>query len=322
MMTPMELRQLRYFVAVAEELNFTKAAQKLRVAQPALSRQIRQLEEEMGVELFERGRTGARLTKGGRAFLPEARAVLNQTAKAVRAAQTSSEAEALTLNVGYAWGLFHSLVPTAISRFHDGHRDVAINLFDMTAPQQSAALLEGRLDAGFIGFARDADAPGLARRQIGPCTFLLALPSAHWAARKRTVDLCTLAKEFFCVISDQNFPGCAACALEACAEAGFRPRVLQTAARGNTMLGLVSGNRAVGLVPAPLADLPHPGVIFKPLSRPYQSELYVVWDGHRTAPVRDAFLDAAAASVSGSRNASLEGLQTRSRPSEKQIVQS
>src|SRR5262245_36755259 len=114
MVRRMELRHLRYFVEVARALNFTNASRNLRVAQPALSRQIRQLEEELGVRLLERSRRGVRLTPAGEAFLGEARGVLEQSAQAVRVAQRTSLGKAGQLNVGYVWGLFHSLVPPVV----------------------------------------------------------------------------------------------------------------------------------------------------------------------------------------------------------------
>ena len=135
----MELRHLRYVVAVAEELSFTKAAQRLRVAQPALSRQIRQLEEEIGVTLFERNRRSVAMTDAGRAFLEEARFVLERSERAVRTARESSHEGHRPLNVGYVWGLFHSLAPAAVARFRQRHPDVSVNLFDQTATQQSVA---------------------------------------------------------------------------------------------------------------------------------------------------------------------------------------
>jgi DNA-binding transcriptional LysR family regulator len=287
----MELRQLRYFVAVADELNFTKAARRLRVAQPALSRQVRQLEDEIGLPLLERSARGASLTAVGEAFLIEARALLAQSEKAIAVARSSGRAQVRSLNVGYAWGLFHSQALNAVARFRRKHRDVAVNLFDMTAPQQSDALNEGRLDAGFIGFAEDAAGAQLSRRKIGACSFLAALPEKHPAAKKKSVDLRALSQDFFCMISTENFPGAAQCAMEACASAGFRPRILETAARGVTMLGLVAANHGIAIVPEPLAALPHPGVQFRPLAKPYQSDLFVVWHAKRKCELRDAFLD-------------------------------
>nr|HVY72080.1 LysR family transcriptional regulator [Verrucomicrobiae bacterium] len=114
---PVELRQLRYFAGVAGELNFTRAARKLRVAQPALSRQIRQLEEEIGVVLLERNPRAVRLTPAGQGFLAEAQALLEKSEQAVRRARAGGNSTATKLDVGYVWGLFHSLAPRVVGRF-------------------------------------------------------------------------------------------------------------------------------------------------------------------------------------------------------------
>ena len=306
----MELRHLRYFVGVADGLSFTKAAQKLRVAQPALSRQIRQLKEEVGVALFERSRRSVRLTEAGRVFLAEARSLLAQSAQAVRAAQNTSRAGRGSLNIGYVWGLFHTLVPAAVARFRQAFPDVAVNLFDLTATQQVAGLTEGRLDAGFVGFAQEVDAAGLAKQKVGACTFIAALPKGHRAARKSTVALGALAQEFFFVISEQNYPGASSSVLAACAEAGFRPKILQTAERGHTILSLVAGNCGVALLPESLRALPHPGVVFRPLTHPTKSDLFLAWQADRPMPLRDAFL-ASLAGAANTRPATAASLRQR-----------
>lgn len=287
----MELRQLRYFVAVAHELNFTKAAEKLRIAQPALSRQIRQLEDELGVTLLERNKHAVHLTECGQAFLAEARAILEKSEEAKRVAQDTSRSPHGHLNVGYVWGLFHTVVPALVTRFRQQHPDITINLFDLTATQQADALREGRLDLGFIGFAFEADEARLEKRSIGHCEFVAALPKAHPVARKRKVQLHWLADEFFFVISEENYPGAARFITDACGRAGFRPRILQAAERGHTILGLVSGNCGVALLPDPLRALPHPGVVFRSLAEPPRGELYVAWLGARPSRWRDAFLE-------------------------------
>jgi DNA-binding transcriptional LysR family regulator len=286
----MELRHLRYFVGVADGLSFTKAAQKLRVAQPALSRQIRQLEEEVGVTLFERSRRSVRLTDAGQVFLAEARSVLARSEQAVRAVQATNQIGRGSLNIGYVWGLFHTLVPAAVTRFRQAFPNVAVNLFDLTATQQVAALTEGRLDAGFVGFAQEVDAAGLAKQKVGACALIAALPKGHRAARKSTVTLSTLAQEFFFVISEQNYPGASQCVMAACSQAGFRPKILQSAERGHTILSLVAGNCGVALLPEPLRALPHPGVVFRPLTHSTKSDLFLAWQADRPLPLRDAFL--------------------------------
>jgi DNA-binding transcriptional LysR family regulator len=286
----MELRHLRYFVGVADELNFTRAAKKLRVAQPALSRQIRQLEEEVGVILFDRNGRGVSLTGAGKVFLAEARSLLAHSAQAIRAAQDSGKEVHESLNIGYVWGLYHSVVPAVVAQYRRDFPNVAVNLFDLTATQQAAALVEGQLDAGFIGFAEEADAAGLAKQKVGECTFVAALPQKHPAARRRTLALGALSQDFFFVISEESFPGAARWAREACQQAGFRPRILQTAGRGHTILSLVAGNCGVALLPEPLRALPHPGVVFRPLENSAKSDLFVAWKARPESTVRESFI--------------------------------
>jgi DNA-binding transcriptional LysR family regulator len=293
MMAGMELRHLRYFTGVAEALNFTRAAQKLRVAQPALSRQIRQLEDEVGVRLLERNRRSVQLTEAGRVFLAEARSILAQSSQAVLAARAGGQPMRGALNLGYIWGMFHSLAPAVVTRFRREFPDAAVNLFDLTATQQTAALREGKLDAGFIGYAGEADGAGLSCRKVGRCALVAALPKKHPAARRRVVPLRELAQEFFFVISEENYPGAARCVIEACGQAGFRPKVLQTAARGHTILGLVAGNCGVALLPDPLRALPHPGVVFRPLAEPVLNDLFIAWSPGRPSALRDAFVHCA-----------------------------
>jgi DNA-binding transcriptional LysR family regulator len=286
----MELRQLRYFVGVARELNFTRAASKLRVAQPALSRQIRQLEEEVGSPLFERGARGVRLTPAGEAFLTDAEALLQQSELAVRSAQLRGQRQQGQLKVGYVWALFHTLVPEWVARFRKANPGVAVHLFDQTATQQAEALAQGRLDLGFIGFAFEADAARLRKRRVGACAFMAALPVGHPAARKRRVSLGSLSDERFIVISEETYPGAAHYLKEACREAGFRPKILQTAERGFTILGLVAANCGVTLLPESLQVLPHPGVVFRPLQDPPAGDLFIAWRPASKSLLAQAFL--------------------------------
>jgi DNA-binding transcriptional LysR family regulator len=277
----MELRHLRYFVGVASELSFTRAAQKLHVAQPALSRQIRQLEDELGIKLLERDKRGVQLTEAGKAFLAEARTLLKQSEHAVRVAQKTGQAGGKELNVGYVWGLFHSLVPPVLAHFRQCSPETAVHLFDLAPLVQAQALIEGRLDAGFIGFAHEAGRTGLHKRKVGTCTFVAVVPQDHRAARKPTVSLASLSDDFFLGISDQTYPGASQHVTEACERAGFRPKVLQMVERGYTILGLVAGKCGIALLPESLKALPHSGIVFRPLTEPPVADLFVCW---RTGP--------------------------------------
>jgi DNA-binding transcriptional LysR family regulator len=269
----MEFRQLRYFVTVARELNFTRAAEKLRVAQPALSRQVRQLEDELGVRLFERDKRHVELTAGGAAFLAEADAILQQSERAMLRARASKGA----LRLGYVWGLFHTIVPEVLQRFRAAMPDVAISLFDMTATQQGRALAANKLDAGFIGFSFEADSAHLEKGSVGATRFLIALPAGHRLAARPSVSLASLASEVFLRISEEHFPGASQLMTQACRAAGFQPRTLQTPERGHTILGLVSAGCGVALLPETLAALPHSGVIFRPPEKQITAELYLAW---------------------------------------------
>jgi LysR family transcriptional regulator, benzoate and cis,cis-muconate-responsive activator of ben and cat genes len=289
----MELRHLRYFAAVAGELNFTRAAQKLHVAQPALSRQIRQLEDELGVTLLDRTRHGVQLTKTGRAFLAEAQAVLKQSEQAINVARKTGGSAGAQLNVGYIWGLFHSLVPPVLERFRARFPETAVHLFDLAPLAQASAILEGRLDAGFIGFAHEANSAGLSKRKVGSSTFVAALPKDHPVARKAVVTLASLADDFFLGISTETFPGASRHVTDACLRAGFRPKILQMVERGYTILGLVAGNCGVALLPESLKALPHPGIVFRPLVDPPVADLYLAWNAKSTQPVINDFLDCA-----------------------------
>jgi DNA-binding transcriptional LysR family regulator len=292
----MELRHLRYFAAVADELNFTRAARKLHVAQPALSRQIRQLEDELGVKLLERNHHGVRLTEAGKAFVTEATALLKQSEQAIRVVRDRSHNAGGQLNLGYIWGLFHSAVPGMLERFRQQAPEIAVHLFDLSPLQQTEALREGRIDAGFIGF--EPDTVGLERRKVGACSFMAVLPKEHRAARKSAVSLSTLADEFFLGISDQTYPVASRYVSEACHRAGFKPKFLQMVERGYTILGLVAAKCGVALVPESLKAMSHPGIVFRPLTEPPVADLYLAWRPTNGSPALIKFLDSLTANRS------------------------
>jgi LysR family transcriptional regulator, benzoate and cis,cis-muconate-responsive activator of ben and cat genes len=290
MMMRMELRHLRYFVCVATELNFTQAARRLRVAQPALSRQVRQLEAELGVQLLERDSHGVRLTAAGRAFQIEAGALLAQSEQAVRVARQTGKLGSRPLRLGYVWGLFHSLVPPLIEQFRRQAPSTPVHLFDLAPSEQSRELLSGELDAGFIGFAQEADGAGLCKRKISSCEFIAALPKGHHAARKSAVELGSLANDFFLGISEETYPDASHHVQEACRRAGFRPKVLQMVERGFTILGLVAGGGGVAILPKSLKAMPHAGVVFRPLTDPPITDLFLAWKPQTPSPLLAEFL--------------------------------
>jgi DNA-binding transcriptional LysR family regulator len=269
----MELRQLRYFATVARELNFTRAAAKLHVAQPALSRQVKQLEDELGVGLLTRNKRGVELTPKGRAFLIEAEEILQHSERAMQSARGNG---AGPLKIGYVWGLFHSIVPQILQRFRALEPNIAVHLFDMAAAEQSKALAQGKLDAGFIGLAFEAESAGLAMQRMGTTRFVVALPKRHPLAKRRAVNLKALEGEVFLLISEEHFPGASRVMREACRAAGFKPRTLEVE-RGHTILSLVAAGCGVALLPEALRDLPHSNMVFRPVAAPISADLFIAW---------------------------------------------
>src|ERR1700719_5249176 len=203
----MELRHLRYFVGVAEALSFTKAAQKLHTAQPSLSRQIKDLENELGVRLLNRTNQLVTLTDEGRSFLVDAKRVLGLATETVESVRRLQSGEARSLNVGYVSNLFFDLLPKTLASFHQSFPTISVNLFDMSCGEQFRALEDGKLDLGFIGLHEPIALRGLEFRTIASYKTVAALPKNSPLAGKTTVALKALAPLFFIGMSEASYPG-------------------------------------------------------------------------------------------------------------------
>jgi len=273
----MELRHLRYFVAVAEELSFTRAAQKLRLAQPSLTRQVRNLEDELGVRLLDRSNNRVVLTEEGRLFLFDSKRLLAMCAESVAAVQRLSRGENSDLNIGYVANIHYGLLPATLGAFRKLCPGVALNLFDMNSAEQFQALDGRKIDLGFVGLR-----PGLSGRHLlSECvardTMLAALPSHHSLARKRKVTLAELAPHFFIGMSAKTYPGAREWLIEICHEAGFAGRILQEADSEPTAIKFVADGLGVALLPDQITGLQHEGVVFRPLSPPLRRESTIAW---------------------------------------------
>src|SRR6266404_1207660 len=193
----MELRHLRYFVAVAEDLNFTKAAAKLHLAQPSLTRQIHNLEDELGVRLLNRSRGPVGLTEEGRSFLVDAQRILALATESILAVQRLSRGEIGQLNIGYLSNFDFQLLPETLASFRQTFPHIALNLFDMTPAEQFRALEVRKIDLGFVGLRPPASTRGLQWQSIARHKTVVALPVKHPLARKRQVHLDELKTLFF-----------------------------------------------------------------------------------------------------------------------------
>src|SRR5256714_4435881 len=185
----MELRHLRYFVAVAENLNFTKAAAKLYLAQPSLTRQIHNLEDELGVRLLSRSKSRVELTEEGRSFLVDARRILALASESIQAVQRLSRGETGQLNIAYLSNVNFELLPETLVAFRQTFPHIALNLFDMTPAEQFRALEARKIDLGFVGLRPSPPTRDLQWESIARHKTVVVLPVKHPLARKRQVSL-------------------------------------------------------------------------------------------------------------------------------------
>ncbi len=299
----MELRQLRYFVAVAEELHFTRAAGRLHIAQPPLSQQIRQLERELDVTLFARTRRRVELTAAGHAFLCEARRVLSASAAAVRATQRASRGETGRLIVGYAGSVGYRLLPEIIREYRAKHPEVELALDELSTVQQLDALATGRIDVGLVRMAPGQDARfGVELLLREP--LLAVLPEEHPLARLRRVPLRRLATLPWVFLPRSSGPGLHDQIFTVCRAAGLMPQVVQEVAQISSVVSLVASGVGVSLLPSGVAELGRAGVRYVPLAPPvpYVSAA-MIWPLesplHPTIPPFLAIARKIAATISG-----------------------
>lgn len=273
----MELRHLRYFIAIAEALSFTKAARKLHTSQPSLTRQVQDLEEELGVRLLNRNKQRVSLTEEGAAFLDDSKRVLAHVSEIVQSVRRLAHHESKPLNVGYVSNLFHDLLPKTLTSFRRKLPLVPLNLFDMSCGDQLSALETGVLDMGFLGWHEPIEKRGLRFRVIASYETVVALPKNDPLARKRVVDLRELASRFFIGMTELSYPGYREWLVATCRRAGFTPKVLQVVGLERTLIQTVGTGLAVALVPEQLNNLPHYNVIFRPLKVAVRTEACVAW---------------------------------------------
>jgi DNA-binding transcriptional LysR family regulator len=287
----MELRHLRYFVAVAEALSFTKAAARLHLAQPSLTRQIHNLETELEVRLLNRSKSQVALTEEGRAFLVDARRILGLATESILAVQRLSRGETGQLNIAYLSNFDFERLPETLRAFRQAFPHVALNLFDMTPAEQFRALEARKIDLGFVGLQPPATAGNLQWESIGRHRTVVVLPARHPLARKRQIKLVDLETMFFVGMSEKTHPGFRAWLNATCQQAGFTPRVLQDAELEPALMTFVAEGLGVTLAREHIKRVPHPGVVFRPLSPPVRSEYCVVWNRNNDSRALQQYLE-------------------------------
>ncbi|MEU0480767.1 LysR family transcriptional regulator [Streptosporangium sp. NPDC006013] len=267
----MELRHLTAFVAVAEELHFGHAARRLQMAQPPLSQRIRQLEKELGVQLFERNTRSVRLTSAGRSFLEPARMVLESVDAARRAARAAGRGEYGRVTVGFAGASSHETLPLLTSAVRVSHPGIELVLTGQTyANAALARVADGSLDLGFVRLpaAQPATPPGVATRVIDEEELVCAVPSDHRLARHGHIPVSALAGEPFVSFPADTGSSLRDATFLTCAAAGFTPRIVQEAPDSHTVLALVAAGVGVTLTLTSCRHIQQTGLVYRPLAGP------------------------------------------------------
>lgn len=259
----MELRHLRYFVAVAEELSFRGAAEKLHIAQPPLSAQIKALEQELRARLFERTTRSVRLTHAGRVFLEEARAVLQASAQAEQRVRDAEHGLAGTLRVGVIAPVANAWLAGILRRFRQQFPGVQLSLFDLTSTEQLRRLRANELDAGLlrppVGF------PELEYTFVGESKQVLAVPVGHRLARKKKIEWQDFDREDLVLIHPTAQHGFYDAFFAECAKAGAKPRPVQYANDIQTKMWLISAGFGIAPTTSTLEEVKRSGLVFRPM---------------------------------------------------------
>ena len=288
----MELRHLRYFVAVADELHFGRAAQRLFIAQPPLSQQIRQLEEELEVELFVRTSRKVALTEAGQAFLKEARAILAQVDHAKLLAQRTAKGEVGELSLGFTNSAAFELLPRLLSAYRECYPHIHVTLQELKRDEQVNALHTGRIQVGIL--RPMVASVELCSEIIQREPLLLVLPSKHPLVYKEQVSIHDLAQETFVMLPRYWGSTFYDQIISLCYSAGFSPEVAQEAAEIHTIVGLVAANIGISLVPASTQFLRSRGVVYRRLQDDTSEvEMALAWHRDDRSPVVQAFLNLA-----------------------------
>lgn len=273
----MEFHQLRYFIAAAEELSISRAAARLHVSQPAMSRQIAVLEEETGVPLFDRIRKRIYLTDAGRFFLPRARQLICDAETGMQQVREQFGNARRTLRLGFLSLFLDDLVAPAVREFRQRHPRAQVSLFELPPRAQLDRLRIHELDAAILGNIEDHERSQFSIHRIARYPMAAVLPEHHALAGKKSVKLEALKREDWVSLADAVFPGRREFLRQTCARAGFDPRITSEVDSLSLMLYTVAAGDGVALLPEHARKLPHPGCCFVPLAAPVpRSELLVV----------------------------------------------
>ena len=264
----MDLRHLRYFVTVAEELHFTRAAERLGIRQPPLSVQIKQLERQIGAPLFRRLSRGVELTAAGESFLIDTRNILSQLDEAVATAESMARGQTGRLRVGFGGATYlPELIPAGIMRYRTLYPYVLLSPEQSNTPSLVQSLRDGRVDIAFIRPPVE-DSEGLVLNVFFEEDMVVVLPVGHALGRDKSVSLADLSRETFILFPREVGPGLHGTIVTACMEAGFSPQIGQNASQIVSIVPMIAAGFGVSLVPRSVTSLSIKGVTYHAIKGP------------------------------------------------------
>ncbi len=287
----MELRHLHYFMAVAEELHFGRAARRLHISQPPLSQQIRELEQELGVLLFARTSRSVRLTPAGDAFYQQSKLVFTQLEHAVSQAQAVERGESGTLRVGFCAPAMEGNLPFALREFGALFPDVRLDLLETRTPELLEALRREQVDVGFVRLCQERPA-GLEAALFFREPYLLAVPGGHRLDGVESVSLADLNGEPLLLVPQQEHPRLYAAFLLAFENAGVQPRIVRQVASKQTMAALTVAGEGLCFLPASMRKFARKGLCLLPIADAVpQVEIFMSWNKDAPSALRGRFVE-------------------------------
>ncbi len=288
-----ELRRLEYFVAVAEELNYAKAAVRLKMTQPPLSQQILQLERELGVKLFFRTKRKVELTAAGEVLLREARGILRRVDHAADLARRADRGEIGELSIGFVGSATYDILPVVVREYRRQYPGVHLSLTEMSTPLQVEALVRGDID---IGVLRPPVPVGIESKTVQSAECVLAIPKGHPLAHAGAISLHDTATVPYVILSRKTWGGLYDDVVSLCNRSGFRPNIVQEALEFQTVIGLVAAGIGIALVPPSSQNLHAREVVYKTLDDVApMTEMAIAWRTGDSSPLVRNFVDTGAA---------------------------
>jgi DNA-binding transcriptional LysR family regulator len=288
----MELRHLRYFVAVAEELNFARAARRVRIAQPSLTKQIQQLEQELGFPLLYRTKKKVELLDTGRVLLDEAQVLLRQAEKAIQTTRRTHTGESGRLVIGFSPSAAPEVLPRILRRYHALYPNVVVDLLEIASTKNAEALLESLMSVAVVRSPSFLNRELFCFEIIQRERFVIALPDTHPLAKQKSIRIKALASEPLIVPPLQPGWGYSEAIFQIFRDNGIEPRITEEATQALAVITLVAGGFGVALVPVSISNLRLPGVTYRPIKgRCRTSDLTLVWRRDSRASTVRAFLE-------------------------------